>query len=275
MRLVQKALWLIESRSRETLSLGEIAEGCCVSKFTLSRAFAAATGFSVMDYLRRRRLTESARQLAAGAPDILSVALDAGYGSHEAFTRAFRDLFLLTPEQVRAVGHLNNLGLMEPIRMDENQIVELKPPRRENSQTMLIAGISEQYTFQTNEGIPLQWQRLGPFIGNIPGQIGWTTYGVCSAADDERFHYLCGVQVSNCSDVPDELTSVRIPARQYLVFEHSGHVSTIRATVSTIWNKYLPEARIKVAQAPDFERYDDRFDPTTGAGVIEIWIPVD
>ena len=54
------------------------------------RAFAAATGFSVMRYVRARRLSEAARALAAGAPDILSLALDADYGSHEAFTRAFR-----------------------------------------------------------------------------------------------------------------------------------------------------------------------------------------
>jgi AraC family transcriptional regulator len=46
-----------------------------------------------MRYVRGRRLTEAAKVLSDGAPDILTVALDAGYGSHEAFTRAFRDQF--------------------------------------------------------------------------------------------------------------------------------------------------------------------------------------
>ncbi|MGE5157753.1 MAG: helix-turn-helix domain-containing protein [Gemmatimonas sp.] len=64
------------------------------------RAFAAATGFSVMRYVRARRLSEAARALARGAPDILSLALEADYGSHEAFTRAFRDHFGMTPEAV-------------------------------------------------------------------------------------------------------------------------------------------------------------------------------
>ena len=54
-----------------------------------------------MRYARARRLTEAARVLAKGAPDILNVALEADYGSHEAFTRAFRDHFGMTPEAVR------------------------------------------------------------------------------------------------------------------------------------------------------------------------------
>lgn len=93
MRFVGKVIWYIETNFRKGVGLEEIAEACGVSRFHMCRGFAAATGYPVMDYLRGRRLTEAARQLAAGAPNILEVALDAGYGSHEAFTRAFRDRF--------------------------------------------------------------------------------------------------------------------------------------------------------------------------------------
>ena len=85
-----------------------------------------------MRYVRGRRLTEAARSISNGAPDILAVALDAGYGSHEAFTRAFRDQFGLTPEAVRAQHHLDNIDLMEPIKMDETLVANLQPPRFEN-----------------------------------------------------------------------------------------------------------------------------------------------
>ncbi len=85
------------------------------------RAFAAATGFPVMRYVRARRLSEAARSLANGAPDILTLALDADYGSHEAFTRAFRDHFGVTPEMVRAATRLDQLRLQEPIKMDSNR----------------------------------------------------------------------------------------------------------------------------------------------------------
>ena len=93
------------------LTLGEVAEASGLSRFHLTRVFPAATGHSVFGYLRGRRLTEAARALVDGAPDILSVALDAGYGSHEAFTRAFRDVLGLTPEEVRARRSLENLPL--------------------------------------------------------------------------------------------------------------------------------------------------------------------
>src|SRR6201985_2898816 len=113
----QKALWFIESHLAEALTLDEIAGVAGVSRFHLVRAFAAATGLPVMRYVRARRLTEAARALAAGAPDILTLALDADYGSHEAFTRAFRDHFGATPEAVRAPACLHKLQLQEPITM--------------------------------------------------------------------------------------------------------------------------------------------------------------
>src|SRR6202012_1075251 len=107
MNPAQKALWYIESHLAEPLTLDEISNVAGVSRFHLVRAFAAATGFSVIRYVRARRLTRAARTLAAGAPDILHVALDADYGSHEAFTRAFRDHFALTPEPVRGLPCLD------------------------------------------------------------------------------------------------------------------------------------------------------------------------
>src|SRR5690606_28886374 len=100
MNPVGKALWYIERHFAEDLSLEEVANFADVSRYHLTRAFGVATGHSIMRYVRGRRLTEAARSLASGAPDILAVALEAGYGSHEAFTRAFHDQFGRTPEQV-------------------------------------------------------------------------------------------------------------------------------------------------------------------------------
>src|SRR3569833_1749617 len=95
---VNKALWYIESHFSGDLSLEEIAAMGGVSRFHMTRAFSAATGHSIMRYVRGRRLTAAARALSGGAPDILTLAIEAGYGSHEAFTRAIRDRFGTTPE---------------------------------------------------------------------------------------------------------------------------------------------------------------------------------
>jgi AraC-like DNA-binding protein len=110
MESVRKALWFMESRFGGELSLDELSQAAGISRYHFAHVFVSATGQSAMRYIRGRRLSEAARVLANGGPDILNVALDFGYGSHEAFTRAFRDQFGLTPESVRTQRHLD----MEP-----------------------------------------------------------------------------------------------------------------------------------------------------------------
>jgi AraC family transcriptional regulator len=241
------------------------------------RAFAAATGLSVMRYVRARRLSEAARSLAGGAPDILTLALDADYGSHEAFTRAFREHFGITPETVRATTCLSKLRLQEPIMMDSTALDHLKPPRFETGKGFLVAGVGERYNHGDGgtAGIPNQWHRFHQSANNIPGRIGKMAYGVCCNGDDAgNFDYIAGVEVSDFSDLPREFARVRIPEQKYAVFTHSEHISTIRRTVNTIWNQWLPASGLKVADATNFERYDERFDPLTGNGGLEIWVPV-
>ena len=272
---VGKAIWFIESHFAGEISLDEIARSAGVSRYHLARAFDYATGQPAMRYVRARRLSEAARTLANGAPDILSVALDYGYGSHEAFTRAFRAQFGLTPEQVRARRHLDNLTLVEPIKMDETLLATLEQPRFETGKALLIAGLRERYTCDSSKAIPAQWQRFGPYIGHIPGQVGAAAYGVCCNGDDSgNFDYISGVEVADFSELPKELSGERIPARRYAVFTHREHISTIRRTCNTIWNKWLPESGHEAADAPFFERYGENFDPRTGTGGLEIWIPL-
>jgi AraC family transcriptional regulator len=275
MNPVGKALWFIENHFAEELTLEDVANAGGVSRYHMSRVFGIATGRSVIGYVRGRRLTEAARTLASGAPDILAVALDAGYGSHEAFTRAFRDQFGLTPEALRERGNLDDIKLTEPIKMDETLLSNLEPPRFENLKTLFIAGLSERYNSENSAGIPAQWQRFVPHLGHIPGQVGWTTYGVvCHGDDAGNMEYICGVEVSDFSKLPQELSRLRIPEQRYAVFAHRDHVSTVRRTWYTIWNKWLPESGYKAAEGPEFERYGKEFDPRTGSGGFEIWVPI-
>jgi AraC family transcriptional regulator len=275
MNPVQQALWFVESHFAEPITLEDVAEAGGVSRHHMTRAFGAAFGASPMRYVRGRRLSEAARRLACGAPDILSVALDAGYDSHEAFTRAFRDQFGATPEQVRAAACLDHLKLVEPIKMNEDINPNLPPPRFEDGQTLLIAGLGARYDNQTMAGIPAQWQRFAPHLGHIPGQQGPATYGVvCNGDGEGNIDYIAGVAVADFQDLPADFARIRIPACRYAVFTHAGHISTIRQTWNTIWGQWLPGSGLEAADAPDFERYGESFDPQTGAGGFEIWLPV-
>jgi AraC family transcriptional regulator len=58
------------------------------------------------------------------------------------------------------------------------------------------------------------------------------------------------------------------------VFKHSGHISTIRSTWNAVWNQWFPQSGYEALDAPDFERYGEEFDPDSGDGGLEIWIPV-
>ncbi len=271
---VAKALWYIESHFSGEIPLAQIAEASGVSQYHLCRAFGEATGHSVMRYVRGRRLTEAAKALAKGAPDILSVALDAGYNSHEAFTRAFRDQFGITPEAVRAQSHLEKLQLIEAMRRDPTFMITLEP-RIEQGRLLLIAGLSERLTPETRQRIPFQWQRFVPYIGHIPGEVPGVTYGVIADADDDgNIDYVTGAEVKSFENIPKELRCVRIPEQKYAVFTHTGHISTIRNTWDAILSSWMPQQRNVVVDAPEFERYDNRFDPQTGNGLVEIWIPI-
>jgi AraC family transcriptional regulator len=272
---VGKARWFVESHFAGEISLDDVARVAGVSRFHLTRAFGIAIGQPVLRYARGRRLTEAARSLADGAPDILTVALDAGYGSHEAFTCAFRDLFGITPEAVRAQGHLDNIQLVEAMKMDERLLTQLEPPRFENGRPLLLAGLSARYNRDTSAGVPAQWQRFMPYYGNVPGQIGRTTYGVLYNSDEAgNTDYMTGVEVSDFSGLPEELSRLRVAPQRYAVFSHRDHISTIRRTWHSIFNKWLPESGHEPADAPQFERYSEAFDPVSGTGGLEIWIPL-
>jgi len=77
-------------------------------------------------------------------------------------TRAFRQLFGLTPEQLRAQAHLDNLNLTEPIRMNQSTITPLAAPRTVQSGALLIFGLGQLYNTQGNAAFPSQWDRFGP-----------------------------------------------------------------------------------------------------------------
>lgn len=112
-------------------------------------------------------------------------------------------------------------------------------------------------------------------LRNIRGQIGRVAYGVCCNSDDDgNYDYICGVEVSTFSGLPEEFSRVRLAAQRYAVFAHRDHVSTIRRTITTIWNKWLPQSGHEIADAPTFERYGEDFDSNSGTGTIEIWMPL-
>ncbi len=280
MQAVVKALWYIEANAGEAVTLDDVAKAAGMSRFHLSRTFVATVGQPVVAYLRSRRLTEAARRLADGAPDILVVALDAGYGSHEAFSRAFRDQFGMTPEEVRARRSLANLAIVEAIRMPDQQPSSLRAPDRfEKSGPMLFAGLRKYFRFEDRGGIPMLWHAFGAYQERIPSAIPGAAFGLClgpaDANDECGFDYAPAVQVKSLDALPEGLSGVRVEPREWAVYHHRDHVASVGATCAAAGEWLAQSGRMPPSGPMQMiERYGAEFDPRTGLGGCEVWIPV-
>ncbi|MEL6600432.1 MAG: AraC family transcriptional regulator [Pseudomonadota bacterium] len=269
---VKRTLWKIEHRIADPLTLGGLAAEVGMSPYQLARAFPMRTGWPVMRYLRARRLTEAAKLIAAGSP-ILEAAFDVGYTTHEAFTRAFTDRFGIPPRDARSADRLATLDLVETIVMKDAAV--LIPPRRAMRPAFRVAGAAKRYTFAETLAIPALWTRFEEIEPYMPKPVAPTSYGVMYDGDDDGFTYLAGVEVPGDADLPPEAALARVPAQTYAVFTHDGHISDLRDTVTAVWSTGLSEAGFTHRPGPDFEVYDARFDPVTGEGLVEIWIPIE
>lgn len=159
--------------------------------------------------------------------------------------------------------------------MTNSALEELSEPSVKKRPGMTIIGLQRTYrNSDSAAGIPSQWQEFNSHIGHIPNQKSGETYGVCRMLDD-GMQYVCGVEVSADTDAPEDMFTLDLQPQTYAVFEHAGHVSTIRQTWAAIFQKWLPAAEVERADAPDFEWYSSDFDPVSGNGKIEIWIPLE
>lgn len=276
MSAIDRTIWLIETRNGQPLGLDELAEHAGVSRSHLSRIFPVATGHSLFGYLRARRLSRAAKALAAGAADILSVALDAGYGSHEAFTRAFREQFGITPDELRRSGTTQKIAIVEALPMSDQNQTDLPPPVIESRPPMRFAGLSERIDMSNPGGFAALWQKFGAHLGHIPGAAGPAAYGIVVSADDSACHYMAGVELTVSADVPPEFRELRAPARRWARFAHRGHISTIRSTIRAVYDQWLPASGRTQAEDTSFiEYYGPDFNPLDGTGTVEIWIGLD
>lgn len=273
MSLVRRALWIVDRNLAAELSLAGIAAGCGVSRHHLAHAFGATTGQPVMTYVRARRLSEAARALADGAGSILDLALEAGYASHEAFTRAFRAQFGVTPEAARRADVASGLRLVEPLVLPDAAMAPPAAPRLTHAGPMQAAALRERYRFGELGTIPGQWRRFAAMLGDLLPRMTAAPVGVVAATHvDGQLDYLCAAELDRLDDLPAGLTRLRLSAADYAVFRHDAHVSSLSATYARVWNHWPCER--PAAEAPSLERHNPAFDPATGEGGLTLWIPL-
>jgi len=272
----------IEQQLDETLTLERIAGRAGLSPYHFSRLFSARMGRSVMAHVRGRRLVRAARRLC-GEPDLklVELAFDCGFDSQEAFTRAFKRVFGVSPGRFRsgfAVEPIEGQYPMNAPTLPAAPVIQL--PELVTKPAFRVAGPARRMDEASKAEIPQLWSALMgalPFKGQTPS---WATYGVVSSLDksDGTFQYLAGVGIEPDCVPPPGFTAMEIPAATYAVFRITLNGSAlhpqVKQAMAQIWGELIPASGLKVVDGPDFELYDGRFDPLKAGSVIDFHVPV-
>lgn len=280
-RIANATDW-IEGHLFEDFPAHAPAGEACLSPYHFHRLFRAVTGLSPGLYIRKRRLTSAAELLLDGKKSVIEIALDAGYESQEAFTRAFKSMFGITPGSMRDDGSDPTMSAQFPITLEILQHyssgqITMQPEFRQRD-SFTVAGIGDDYETGQTMVINRMWGQLENIL-DAEKLHRDKAYGVCYAPQihgkpSKTFHYIAGIETGKNDKLPNKFTSITIPKNDYAVFLHSGELINIEKTIRYIWQTWIPHAGYELADAPDFEVYDHRFDEKTLSGDIEIWIPI-
>ena len=102
--VVGKVIDYIEKNLEKEINLDHISKNIGYSKFYLNRVFTEQTGVTIYKYLQNRRLTVAAEKLVKTNKPITQIAYEAGYGTQQSFSFAFKQVYLYPPKTYRDIG---------------------------------------------------------------------------------------------------------------------------------------------------------------------------
>jgi AraC family transcriptional regulator len=117
------------------------------------------------------------------------------------------------------------------------------------------------------------WGTFAPYLMTIANQTDDAAYGVIVNDGQPGFEYICAVAVSSFPATPAHFVRLTMPPQTYAVFEHRENISSLMATMQAL-EPALRAAGHEQVRGPWLERYTEAFDPATGNGGLEIWVPI-
>jgi AraC family transcriptional regulator len=282
---IQRTLDYIEENLQERITLEELAELACFSPFHYHRVFHFLVGESVMDYVRKRRLTHAAIRLIDSDEKVIDIALDLGFQYQESFNRAFKKFFGVSPRQYRNTtfiprslhqkAYLNMSSFTGGISMEMKLVT--KP-----AFNLIGYELKTRNTDgENNREIPKFWQH---YIQNnlgvkIPNSLNKNELGLCTDYNmtTGEFVYIIGMEVAEGTPAPEGLTYRSFPEKEYAVFTtpkatEENFPSTIQSTWVEIYSKWFPNSGYEQEGTLEFELYDERC--MDKEKQIDIYIPV-
>ncbi len=248
----------IQQHLDEPLALERLAEIADYSPCHFHRLFRGQVGESADDYVRRLRLERAALSLRYRRQTVLEIALDAGYGSHEAFTRAFARLFGVTPSEYQSLKHPPDAikeQLMNAVEYTATNVrIETQPARR--MAFLRVVGPYNHATLGPGFGRIYHWAMQNNAFGSQTQGIG-VYHDDPEVTDGSKQRADVGITVSNDFQVAsgDEVQLQTVPGGTCAVLRHQGHYDTLGTAYRWLYSVWLPESGREPAKAPPYELY--------------------
>jgi AraC family transcriptional regulator len=262
----------IRSHLDQPIALADLAGQAGFSPYHFHRVFRAIIGEPLAAYVRRERLQRAALRLRESGRDVTAIALEAGYDSPSAFTRAFAEHFGVPPTEFRAD---DALPVVPPhalpnfrSREMELRIEELRPRR-------LIA-VPRTGTYRITA--PQAWAALrnlaveyGLFDGDAP-PIGLSYDNPEYCEESELRYEAC---ISTGAPPPGESYRVEFAGGRHAVYRHTGPYVLIEHVFDRLFDAVVLSGAHELREAPCVELYLN--DPTTADPaeyVTDVCIPI-
>ena len=303
---MHRVLEHIDRHLDEPLALATLADLAHFSPFHFHRLFATWMGETLGDYLRRRRLEVAATRLGTQPRlRVLDVALSVGFGSAEAFARAFRSRFGMSASAWRR-GDARRRA--ERRAEYERAMQESKPDQADRKRDQDPGGANDDdRAFDSNEepimevkiierpAVRIAYLRhIGPYGGDISAFWGrtvmpWITthglggrpmYGISrddpSVTAPAQCRYDAGVEVPDAFVATGDAQITTVPGGRYAASRFYGPGARIQEAWDALMRDWLPSSGMQLDARPMFEHYpaDMRYDEATGNFECELLIPV-
>jgi AraC family transcriptional regulator len=268
---IQRTLDYIEENLQGRISLEELAELACFSPFHYHRVFHFLVGESVMDYVRKRRLTHAAIRLLNTDEKVIDIALDLGFQYQESFNRAFKKFYGVSPRQYRNTtfipislhqkAYLNMSSFTGGISMEMKLVTkpafniigyELKTRNTDGENNLEIPKFWQHY-IQNNLG------------SKIPNPLNRNELGLCTDYNmtTGEFVYMIGMEVEEGTPVPEGMSYRSFPEMEYAIFTtpkatEENFVQSIQQTWVEVFSKWFPDSGYEHQGSFEFELYDER-----------------
>ncbi|MFE0632556.1 GyrI-like domain-containing protein [Streptomyces sp. NPDC058864] len=280
---LNQAMERIERRLDQDVEVEELARVAATSEYHLRRMFSALAGMPLSEYIRRRRLTLAGAEVLAGRETLLAIAVRYGYGSGEAFARAFRAMHGVGPGEARRTGAV----LSSQSRMAFRLTVEGSSSMRYRvvdkadfavvglrTRVPLVHSGPNQAIIDFVRGIdPQVLERLEKLSDQEPHGI----VAVCDDLDPSRaegteLDYHHGVITSMTA--PEGTTTLAVPAGTWAVFTASGPVpQAIQELWRDVFTEWFPSNPYRSRTGPEILR--TRLSPEKTEADAELWLPVE